>query len=88
MIKGIISGTGLSSGTMSVGHDHAGEDEGSRGGEVRVIGMDSSSDLGTSFVHEDASDGVEGEFRMIEGMSSGSGSGSSWTFITEGVGVY
>jgi hypothetical protein len=50
-----------------------------------VLEMGSSSDSGTSFVHEDASDGAEGEVGVIECMNSGSGSG--WTFITEGAGV-
>jgi hypothetical protein len=52
-----------------------------------VLEMGSSSDSGTSFVHENASDGAEGEVGVIEWMNSGSGSGSGWTFITEGAGV-
>jgi hypothetical protein len=70
---------------MSV-YEHADKADGCRGGEVGVFEMGSSSDLGTLFVHKDVSDGAESEVGVIEGMSSGSGSG--WTFVTEGAGMY
>jgi hypothetical protein len=85
MIEGMVLDS--DSGTTSV-NEHIDEDNWSRGGEVRVFERGSSSDLGMLFVHKDTRDSAEDEVRVIEGMSSGSGSGSGWTFVTEGAGMY
>lgn len=89
VIEGVISGAGWDPGTTSVGLENAGDDEESRGG-VGVIEMDSGSDLGTLFVHEDAGEvvgGREGVVGVIEGTNVGSGSDSGWTFVAEGPSV-
>jgi hypothetical protein len=85
MIKGMVLDS--DSGMTSV-NEHIDKDNWSRGGEVGVFERGSSSDLGTLFMHEDASNGAEDEVGVIEGMVSDSGSGSGWTFVTEGAGLY
>jgi hypothetical protein len=58
VIDGILSD--LESGAMLAVHEDASEVVGGRGDEVGMFEVDSGSDLGTTFVHEDASDGAEG----------------------------